>query len=172
MTGRDRSPGSAASRPCPQHLLLSQSGQGPPWHPEAMGCLCCRHKPTDDADLPGPNPQRPIYDDQGNAHARARPPSITAEGTACGAMRARLAGNGSPSSGRQLGRGGRGRCCFVRASLTGNGSPSSGRQLGRGGSGWCVCQSGREQSAAQSAPCPHIVNYSGEALPPSRETSF
>ena len=27
---------------------------------------------------------------------------------------------------------------FVRASLTGNGSPSSGRQLGRGGSGRCV----------------------------------
>ena len=109
VTGRDRSPGSAASRPCPQHLLFSQSGQAPPWHPEAMGCLCCRHKPTDYDDLPGPNPQRPIYDDQGNAHARARPTSITAEGTACGAMRARLAGNGSPSSGRQLGRGGSGR---------------------------------------------------------------
>ena len=29
---------------------------------------------------------------------------------------------------------------FVRASLTGNGSPSSGRQLGRGESGRCVCR--------------------------------
>ena len=67
LTGRDRSPGSSASRPCPQHLLFSQSGLGPPWHPEAMGCLCCRHKPTDYDDLPGPNPQRPIYDDEGYA---------------------------------------------------------------------------------------------------------
>ena len=42
-----------------------------------MGCLCCRHKPTDYDDLParadydysdhGPNPQRPMYDDQGYA---------------------------------------------------------------------------------------------------------
>ena len=32
-----------------------------------MGCLCCRHKPTDYDDLPGQNPQRPIYDDQGYA---------------------------------------------------------------------------------------------------------
>ena len=31
---------------------------------------------------------------------------------------------------------------LVRASLTGNGSPSSGRQLGRGGSGSFVCQIG------------------------------
>ena len=28
---------------------------------------------------------------------------------------------------------------FGRASVTGNGSPSSGRQLRRGGSGWWVC---------------------------------
>ena len=40
------------------------------------------------------------------------PAATTPEGTACGAMRARPAGNGSPSSGRQLGRGGSGRCCF------------------------------------------------------------
>ena len=46
---------------------VHESSQGPPWHPEAMGCLCCRHKPTDYDDLPGPNPQRPIYDEDGHA---------------------------------------------------------------------------------------------------------
>ena len=33
-----------------------------------MGCLCCRHKPTDYDKLLGePNPERPIYDAQGCA---------------------------------------------------------------------------------------------------------
>ena len=33
-----------------------------------MGCLCCRHKPTDyDKLLDEPNPERPIYDAQGYA---------------------------------------------------------------------------------------------------------
>ena len=41
--------------------------RGTPLHPDAMGCLCCRHKPTDYDKLLEPNPERPIYDAQGHA---------------------------------------------------------------------------------------------------------
>ena len=41
--------------------------RGTPLHPDAMGCLCCRHKPTDYDKLLEPNPERPIYDAQGYA---------------------------------------------------------------------------------------------------------
>ena len=61
---------------------------------------------------------------------------ITAEGTARGAMRALdLPETEAPHLGVSSGGVEVEGTVFVRASLTGNGSPSSGRQLGRCGSG-------------------------------------
>ena len=69
------------------------------------------------------------------------PAATTPEGTACGAMRALdLPETEAPHPGVSSGGVEVEGAVFVRASLTGNGSPSSGRQLGRGGSGRCVCQ--------------------------------
>ena len=55
---------------------------------------------------------------------------------------------------------------FVRASVTGNGSPSSRRQLRRGGSGWWVCQSCLKQPRKKHRV---VENYSSEVVPSSRE---